>query len=186
MTNAISYVMLYVMQQLHKHNIYVNDSGGIMDFRNVGNLRILFLKSRKDKHVRMRHFFLQFESPTLRTRTSSRLSGILSVSSLSGLCCLEMVHKNFVIFTSQFCFYDRKVLFNSGLYFAILPTTVHMGLWKRVRRNQANLQVFALLKVSKKVKCTFVQALRLCTGRTAHKGSRGIALLFVDHGARRE
>jgi hypothetical protein len=34
----------------------------------------------------------------------------------------------------------------------------------------------------KKVKCTLVQALRLCTGRTAHRGSRGIALLFHDHG----
>ena len=32
----------------------------------------------------------------------------------------------------------------------------------------------------KKVKCTLVQALRLCTGRTAHRGSRGIALLFHD------
>ena len=30
----------------------------------------------------------------------------------------------------------------------------------------------------KKVKITFVQALRLCTGRTAHKGSRGIPLLL--------
>ena len=37
----------------------------------------------------------------------------------------------------------------------------------------------------KKVKCPPVQALRLCTGRTAHRGSRGIALLFLDHGARR-
>ena len=36
-----------------------------------------------------------------------------------------------------------------------------------------------------KVKCTLVQALRLCTGRTAHRGSRGIALLFLDHGTRR-
>jgi len=26
---------------------------------------------------------------------------------------------------------------------------------------------------------------RLCTGRTAHRGSRGIALLFLDHGTRR-
>ena len=32
----------------------------------------------------------------------------------------------------------------------------------------------------KKVKCTLVQALRLCTGHTAHRGSRGIALLFYD------
>ena len=37
----------------------------------------------------------------------------------------------------------------------------------------------------KKVKCTLVHALRLCAGRTAHRGSRGIALLFHDHGTRR-
>ena len=36
-----------------------------------------------------------------------------------------------------------------------------------------------------KLKCTLVQALRLCTGRTAHRGSRGIALPFYDHGTRR-
>ena len=36
-----------------------------------------------------------------------------------------------------------------------------------------------------KVKCTLVQALRLCTGHTAYSGSRGIALLFLDHGTRR-
>ena len=37
----------------------------------------------------------------------------------------------------------------------------------------------------KKLKVTLVQALRLCTGRTAHRGSRGIAVLFHDHGTRR-
>ena len=37
----------------------------------------------------------------------------------------------------------------------------------------------------KRVKCTLVQAPRLCTGRTAHRGSRGIALLFLDYGTRR-
>jgi len=42
-----------------------------------------------------------------------------------------------------------------------------------------------LTSISTKVKCTLVQALRLCTGRTAHKGSRGIALLFFDHDTRR-
>jgi hypothetical protein len=36
-----------------------------------------------------------------------------------------------------------------------------------------------------KVKCTLVQALRLCTVRMAHRGSRGIALLFHDHSTRR-
>ena len=35
-----------------------------------------------------------------------------------------------------------------------------------------------------KVKCTLVQALRLCTGRTAHRESRGIALPFHYHGTR--
>ena len=33
--------------------------------------------------------------------------------------------------------------------------------------------------------CTLVQALRQCTGHTAHRGSRRIALLFLDHGTRR-
>ena len=41
------------------------------------------------------------------------------------------------------------------------------------------------LWVKVKVKVTLVQALRLCTGRTAHRGSRGIALPFHDHGTRR-
>ena len=36
----------------------------------------------------------------------------------------------------------------------------------------------------KEVKCTLAQVLMLCTGRTAHRGSRGIALLFLDHGTR--
>ena len=36
-----------------------------------------------------------------------------------------------------------------------------------------------------KVKCTFVQTLRFCTGRTAHRRSWGIALLFLDNGTRR-
>jgi len=36
-----------------------------------------------------------------------------------------------------------------------------------------------------KVNCALVQARRLCTGRTAHRGSGGIALLFLDHGTRR-
>ena len=42
------------------------------------------------------------------------------------------------------------------------------------------------LKVNVKVvKCILVQALRLYTGHTAHRGSRGIALPFHDHGTRR-
>jgi len=40
-------------------------------------------------------------------------------------------------------------------------------------------------KVKEMVKCTVVQALRLCTGRTAHRGSRSMTLLFHDHGTRK-
>ena len=36
-----------------------------------------------------------------------------------------------------------------------------------------------------KVKCTRVQALRFCTGGTAHRGIRGLALLFLDHRTRK-
>jgi len=39
--------------------------------------------------------------------------------------------------------------------------------------------------IKSEVKWTLVQALRLCTGRTAHRASRGIALPFHDHGTRR-
>jgi hypothetical protein len=42
------------------------------------------------------------------------------------------------------------------------------------------------MKVKVKVKCTLLQALRLCTGRTAHRGGgRGLVLLFHDHGTGR-
>jgi hypothetical protein len=50
-------------------------------------------------------------------------------------------------------------------------------IWK-IRRN-------FYMKISKKLKCTLVQALRFCTGCTAHRGSRGIALLFYDHDTRK-
>jgi hypothetical protein len=36
-----------------------------------------------------------------------------------------------------------------------------------------------------KIKCTLVQALRLCTGRTTHRGRKVIVLPFLDHGTRR-
>ena len=42
-----------------------------------------------------------------------------------------------------------------------------------------------MVKETVKVKCTLVQALRLCTDRMAHRGSRGTALLFLDHRTRR-
>ena len=48
------------------------------------------------------------------------------------------------------------------------------------------LELFCVCNIwGKKVKCTLVHELRVCRGRTAHRGSRGIALLFHDHGTRR-
>ena len=38
----------------------------------------------------------------------------------------------------------------------------------------------------RKVNCQLVQALRLFTSRTVHRGSRGIAILFLDRGTGRE
>jgi hypothetical protein len=44
----------------------------------------------------------------------------------------------------------------------------------------AVLFFLSMITILKKVKCTLVQAVRLCRRRTAHRGSRGIALLFLD------
>ena len=50
-----------------------------------------------------------------------------------------------------------------------------------------NTNLWTAFNDSKKVKVkgTLVQAMRLCTGRTAHKGSKGIALPFQDYGTRK-
>jgi hypothetical protein len=45
------------------------------------------------------------------------------------------------------------------------------------------LLIYQLCKL--KVKCTVVQALKLCTGCMAHRGSRGVVLPFLDQGTRR-
>jgi hypothetical protein len=47
------------------------------------------------------------------------------------------------------------------------------------------VKIYVINNCNVMVKCTLVQALRLCTGRMAHRWSRGIALLFHDHGTRR-
>jgi hypothetical protein len=53
-----------------------------------------------------------------------------------------------------------------------------------IRPKRRYKESFNVLKV-KKVKYTLVQALKLCTGHTAHSGSRGIVLPFLDYGTRR-
>jgi len=64
---------------------------------------------------------------------------------------------------------------------------LHFGeFWILVCRLPENGEVPSkhLVKVKVKVNCTLVQALWLCTGRTAQRGSRRMALLFLDHGIR--
>ena len=60
-----------------------------------------------------------------------------------------------------------------------------LGFFWLLRNEGATLLQNIRIKV-KRGKCTLVQALRLCTGRTAHRGSRGIALPFLNHGTRNE
>ena len=56
----------------------------------------------------------------------------------------------------------------------------------RLRQADAGFCLEGLSNAGKdKVNCSLVQALRLCTGRTAHRRSRGIALPFHDHGTKR-
>ena len=50
---------------------------------------------------------------------------------------------------------------------------------------QKKILTVAAFVIKVKEKVTLVRALRLCTGRTAYRGSRGIALTFHDHGTRR-
>jgi hypothetical protein len=57
-------------------------------------------------------------------------------------------------------------LISSGTPHTILYKTIHV------------VQNVCMRKGKVKVKCTLVQALRLCTGRTAHRGSRRIAVLY--------
>jgi len=46
-------------------------------------------------------------------------------------------------------------------------------------RQRGKLQdVVVDARININVKCTLVQVLRLCTGRTAHRVSRGLAILY--------
>jgi len=70
----------------------------------------------------------------------------------------------------------------------VYPLTCHVLMsshclceFARLHRWQSSLHwCFPYVK-----KHTLVQALRLCTGLMAHRGRRGIALDFLDHGTRR-
>ena len=76
-----------------------------------------------------------------------------------------------------------NILRNSLVFISVSALGLTQGYWMRTERI-GHLNGI-LVAIKKKVKCTLVQALRLCTGRTVYKGSRGIALSFHDHGTRR-
>jgi len=69
--------------------------------------------------------------------------------------------------TGLFLYKEKRPSTNTGSMLCTLKT-----------RNVERLLITILDNV--KVKVTLVQALRLCTGLTAHRASRGIALLFYD------
>ena len=75
--------------------------------------------------------------------------------------------------------------------YRIPPTFVEMlqfafpAMFTGTAQEDLHAYVGASKAKSKKVRRALVQALRLCTGRTVHRGSRGIALPFLDHGTRR-
>jgi hypothetical protein len=70
------------------------------------------------------------------------------------------------------------------IFISILHTLLHhfLNTCPALREHKP----FFIITVKGKVKCTLVQTLRLCTGHMAHRGSRGIALLFHDHDTGRE
>ena len=74
---------------------------------------------------------------------------------------------------------------NGGLRIEIRPHIFLPYHFQILLTNQTFSVTDSITELKKKVKCTLVQALRLCTGRMAHRGSRGIALPFLDHGTRR-
>jgi hypothetical protein len=66
-----------------------------------------------------------------------------------------------------------------------MRTTNVTSVLQAKRTGKAVLGVPLMHMGESKVECTLVQSLRLCTGRTAHRGSRALALLFLNHGTRR-
>jgi len=94
---------------------------------------------------------------------SSQPANIISVTELNPEPNMSFLKsKNYL-----FCIYFNFVL-------PVVHMCAHFALPFRLRD-----------KGKVKVKVTLVQALRICTGPTAHRRSRGIALLFLDHGTRR-
>ena len=83
--------------------------------------------------------------------------------------------------------YIKRTVAQTGHYLVLKVTHTVNVATDTHRGNSLLLRTYRniLQQAKGTVKCTLVQALRLCTGRTAHRGSRLTALLFLDHGTRR-
>ena len=96
---------------------------------------------------------------------------------------------------TSMCLLHRRIRSSEGIH--LLETVNKKGGW--LYRNRSSKSGISFFEPSKTdsvflnqadslsqvmVRCTLVQALRLCTGRTAHRGSIGINLPFHDHGTR--
>ena len=99
----------------------------------------------------------------------------------------ECGHRNFVRKLSnalQDCVVTSQHMICSTWTFTTdLAVTLAFSRWLSMTVGLLRPSVVNAIKV--KVNCALVQTLRLCTGRTAHRGNRGIALHFHDHGTRR-
>ena len=86
---------------------------------------------------------------------------------------------------------------NVNLFLCLIKVLRHEGIWSGGRVEVRDLAIgqhtcgpkcpeILFFYIGKcEVKCTLLLALRLCTGRTAHRGIRSRALLFLYHGTRR-
>ena len=95
----------------------------------------------------------------------------------------ESVNKHTGYGLTYFCITDLRPTY--GRYIYVHSSSKHIWrIWLCIQ-NQSCCVIISALIIVKKIKVTLVQALRLCTGRTAHRGSRGIAPHFHEHGTRR-
>ena len=103
---------------------------------------------------------------------------------MSRTACTEPQWLTKVTFT--FTFFLLSLYISSWLDFVTDMQCVYSAVGNFIFKNTAVR--FSLLGIKNrvvKVKVTPVQALRLCTGCTARRGSRNISLPFHDHGTRR-
>ena len=112
------------------------------------------------------------------------LRSVDSVASFDIFVCLCCGREGFASVWTARCLCHSVWISYFVFRVGLLHTQLYIWLYALcTRQTYETIRVWDTVKV--KVKCSLVQALRLCTDRTACRGSRGIALPFHDHGTRR-